>query len=254
MANDGLKAFYTDKYAHERSGGSQPQFIEPVDIPTSRNQAAVHFLVPRIKGGYVMEMGCGRGDLAKTLLRDISEIEQYTLADLSLSRVEGLKNKIPDDRVSVLELDAENIPESECGKYDCVIMVALIEHLIDPLNSLKRIRDLLVDDGFIYIETPNVAKINKRLQLLRGRFPSTSSTNEGLTQFSGEPVNMHDEGHLHYFTFRSLSLMLTEHCGYSNVEKLPYPTGRTPLGKRAHAFLARMFPELFSSLVVTASK
>ena len=39
--------------------------------------------------------------------------------------------------------------------------------------------------------------------LLLGRFPSTSQANEGL----GSDI-LFDGGHLHYFTFRSLSLLL----------------------------------------------
>jgi hypothetical protein len=49
---------------------------------------------------------------------------------------------LKDSRVSVLEMDAEDIPESEYGKFDAVIMIALIEHL-----------QLLKPNGFVYIDT-----------------------------------------------------------------------------------------------------
>jgi len=117
-------------------------------------------------------------------------------------------------------------------------MVALIEHLIDPLRAMQRIRQLLKPGGFAYIDTPNIARYTLRLKLLMGRFPSTASMNEGLTTYSGKPTDLYDEGHLHYFTYRSLSLMLTERCGFSRVVKLAYPGGRRPLGKQTHNFLA----------------
>jgi hypothetical protein len=76
--------------------------------------------------------------------------------------------------------------------------------------------------------------------------------NEGLTTYSGEPADLYDEGHLHYFTYRSLSLMLTERCGFSTTTKIAYPAGRLPLGKHIHNSLATARPEFFSELVLIA--
>lgn len=253
MAKPDLKSFYTDKYDSERAKSSIGN-LTLVDIPTTRNQAALKFLSQQVKGGDILEMGAGRGDLAQALLKIVPEIKSYTLSDLSSSRIEGVRKSIKDDRVFVKELDAEDVPESEQGKADCVIMVALIEHLVNPVEAMKNVRSLLKDGGFVYIETPNIAKLTKRILLVRGQFPSTASKNEGLTKFSGEPTDRYDEGHLHYFTYRSLSLMLTEKCGFSKVHRLAYPTGRTPLGKKVHALLVQSFPTLLSNVVIMGYK
>ena len=99
----------------------------------------------------------------------------------------------------------------------------------------------------------DIAKYDSRFKLLRGKFPSTASKNEGLTTYYNQPVDLYDEGHLHYFTFRSLSLLLTERCGFSKVEKLGYDCGgRIPLGKTIHNQLALLKPELFSELAIIA--
>jgi SAM-dependent methyltransferase len=149
-------------------------------------------------------------------------------------------------------MDVEDIPECMQGNYDAVIMVALIEHLIDPLRAMQRIRQFLKPGGFVYIDTPNIAKYTQRVKLLLGKFPSTASMNEGLTTYEGAQCDLYDEGHLHYFTYRSLSLMLTERCGFSEVVKLGYPAGRKPLGKYIHNVLATIWPELFSELAIIA--
>lgn len=57
---------------------------------------------------------------------------------------------------------------------------------------------------------------------------------------------------LHYFTYRSLSLMLTERCGFSRVVKLGYPGGKIVFGKHVHGLLATVWPEMFSELVIVA--
>jgi hypothetical protein len=55
-----------------------------------------------------------------------------------------------------------------------------------------------------------------RAQLLAGRFPSTSQPNEGL----GSDI-LFDGGHLHYFTYRSLRLLL-ERGGFRMVSRQAY--------------------------------
>ena len=251
MSENRLREHYERKYSHERTISSiEP--IQTVEIPTTRFEAVAKFFPEHFMSGDILEIGAGNGSVAKTLLMSEMKITNYTLSDMSLSRVQGLQRNLMDSRVLILELDAEDIPESEHCKYDAVIMVALIEHLIDPLRAMRNIRRLLKPKGFVYIDTPNIAKYTRRLKLLVGKFPSTASLNEGLTTYSGEPSDLYDEGHLHYFTYRSLSLMLTTRCGFSRIHKLAYPSGQMPLGKFVHNSVATMWPELFSELAIIA--
>ena len=134
MPNESLKEHYERKYSHE-SGSSSIELVKNVAIPSSRFEAVVKFFPKYFKGQNVLEIGAGNGNVAKTLLASDMKIANYTLGDISLPRVKGLQRNLNDSRVSVLEMDAENIPKSEIGKYDAVIMVALIEHLIDPLRA-----------------------------------------------------------------------------------------------------------------------
>jgi 2-polyprenyl-3-methyl-5-hydroxy-6-metoxy-1,4-benzoquinol methylase len=251
MTKETLKKHYERKYSSE-SSVSSVELIRTVTIPTSRFEAVVKFFPMYFKGGDIIEFGAGNGNVAKTLLKSELKIASYTLGDISLSRLKGLLRNLEDGRVTVLPIDAEDIPESADGNYDAIIMIALIEHLIDPLGAMQRIRQLLKPGGFVYIDTPNIAKYTQRVKLLLGRFPSTSSMNEGLTTYSGAHATLYDEGHLHYFTYRSLSLMLTERCGFSRVVKLGYPAGRNPLGKHVHNYCATFWPELFSELAIIA--
>lgn len=251
MPNEALKAHYERKYSHESTATS----IEAIRItrtPTSRFEAIINYFPHYFKHGEIMELGAGSGNVARTLLSLKLKINSYTLSDISMARLEGLKRNLDDNRVKIVEIDAENLPESEYGKYDAVIMVALIEHLIDPLHAMQAIHKLLKSGGFVYIDTPNIAKYTRRIKLLLGKFPSTASGNEGLSTYESEPADLYDEGHLHYFTYRSLSLMLTERCGFSRVVQLAYPSGTTPFGKHLHNLLAKMRPELFSELALIA--
>lgn len=251
MSNARLKEHYEWRYEDERNTvaiDGIPFQANPID----RFEAAVKFIPGLFTGGEILEIGAGTGHIAKTLLEQDCGITGYTLSDFSRPRLEGIKRTIDDTRVKILEMDAEEIPESMHGTFDAVVLIALIEHLIDPIRAMRGVRELLKPGGFVYIDTPNIARYTHRLRLLSGRFPSTGAKNEGLTTFDGLRSDLYDEGHLHYFTFRSLTLMLRDFCGFSRVQKIPYPGGFVPLGRKAHNALARAWPELFSELLVVA--
>jgi 2-polyprenyl-3-methyl-5-hydroxy-6-metoxy-1,4-benzoquinol methylase len=220
--------------------------------PQDRFHACLKYFPEYFHEGDILELGAGSGLVARSLIRSGLNLSSYTLSDFSRSRLEGLQKNFDDARVRILELDADNIPENQVIKYDAVIMIALIEHLIDPLRALRKIRNLLAPGGIVYIDTPNIAKFTRRTKLLMGRFPSTASQNEGLVTYDGWPVDLYDEGHLHYFTYRSLSNMLLQHCGFSKVKKLGYYCGRHLFGPKLDDALARSWPELFSELVMVA--
>lgn len=251
MSNLSLKEHYERKYQEENIVESIPS-INEVDIPRDRFEAALKFFPKYFKGEEILELGAGDGRVAKALLLKDQSIKKYTLGDISRPRLNGVRENLNDARIDIVEIDADDVSAIQ-GSYDAVIMIALIEHLVDPLRAMQRIHTLLKPGGFVYIDTPNIAKYDSRFKLLTGRFPSTASRNEGLTTYYNQPVDLYDEGHLHYFTFRSLSLLLTERCGFSKVEKLGYDCGgRIPLGKSIHNQLALWKPELFSELAIIA--
>ncbi len=251
MGNEHLKDFYNRDHAYELKQTAIP-VISPVAVPVNRWQAAMHYFPRIFKGGDILELGGGSGVVANSLLHTDLPINRYVLTDFSVTRLDPVRRLLDDPRLSVLELDAEAAPESEYGRYDAVIMMALIEHLVDPLGAMRRIRCLLKPGGFVYLDTPNLAKYTRRVKLLFGRFPSTASRNEGLTRFSGAPVELYDNGHLHYFTFRSLERMLTGRCGFSRVVRLPYHEGLRLPGKRLQHLLAQGLPTLFSEIAMIA--
>lgn len=251
MPDEILKDHYERKYQNEDIGSIQ-NTIKDINFPGNRFEAAVKYFPKFFKSGDIIELGAGNGIVAKTLLESDLDILSYTVGDISLPRLRGMKNNIIDERLTITELDAEQIPESLYGKFDAVIMIALIEHLIDPMGAMQNIRKLLKPNGFVYIDTPNIAKYSRRIKLLFGKFPSTASVNEGLKMYSGQPVDLFDEGHLHYFTYRSLSLMLLQRCGYSRIRKLGYPIASSKIGRHFWGFLARLHPDLFSELAIVS--
>jgi len=242
---------YDEKYAAEEAG-ARPEPVALTPTPTDRFEAAVSGVHARFTGGRVLEIGAGSGRVARALLATGLACEGYTATDLSTHRLAGMRASIDDPRVEVRRFDLDDPDPSLEGQFDAVLLVALIEHVFDPLRALATVRRLLRPGGFALIDTPNIAKYTRRLKLLLGRFPSTASLNEGLLTYDGRPVDLHDEGHLHYFTFRSLEKLLLERCGFARIERVPYATPPF-LGAPALAYrLAARWPTLFSELCVVA--
>ncbi len=56
--------------------------------------------------------------------------------------------------IRLIKCDVENLSIEE-AKYDLIFMSQLLEHLLSPHNTLKRLYTCLNPDGIIVIETPN---------------------------------------------------------------------------------------------------
>ena len=249
-----LQGHYDSKYEGEKFSSSA-KIVEYRSPPSNRHEFCLKFFLNHFKGGDILELGAGSGLIVRSLIAHGLKFNNYTLSELSGARLQGLLREFNDPRVRVLKLDAESLPSDNLPTYDAIIMLALIEHLIDPLGAMRSLHKLLKPGGFIFIDTPNLAKFTRRAKLLLGRFPATASRNEGLTTYDGKLVDLYDEGHLHYFTCRSLSLMLIERCGFSKIEKLGYfigPNGQRIFGHRFADALARVWPEMFSEIVLVA--
>ncbi|MEI9892072.1 MAG: class I SAM-dependent methyltransferase [Caulobacteraceae bacterium] len=239
-----LLEHYETKYAGADHASTSVATLRAT--PRDRFEGTVATMHKHFRGGDILEVGGGDGIIPRSLIAMDMPFDSYTLTDLSPTRASASAASISDPRVKGFALDIEK-GSSELGMYDAIIMIALIEHLIDPMGAMRVIRKMLKPGGFAYIDTPNIAKYTRRIKLALGQFPSTASKDEGLTTYDGGAVDMYDEGHLHYWTYGSMERMLTRYCGFTSVERRPYP-----VGNRAPAILAKAWPAMFSDVSVIA--
>lgn len=208
------------------------------------------------KGGSVLEIGAGLGDLAQQMISAQVGITSYAVTDCCEDQVRILREKCLGDPFRTFLLDAANMPSGMAGLYDAVVMLHVIEHVVDPISVLRNIRSVLRPGGFLYIETPNIAKYSRRIKLMAGWFPATGGLREGILSYEGKPVTIMDGGHLHYFTYRSLAEVMKRYCGFSRTEKLSRFEDGNLLGLAASSlsarFIARSWPEMFSDVVLVA--
>jgi SAM-dependent methyltransferase len=232
-----------DHYDRRYAGTPADAPVELRTRPENRHEMLVA-VARRHAGKRYLEIGAGAGG---ALLALVPYYEQLVATELSPVRTAALAAacaKHP--QIQVIEHDIEAAPlPFPAASFDTIAMSGVIEHLIDPIRVLVALRALVRPGGHVLIDTPNIAKWTRRVKLALGYFPSTASRGEGLVAWDRvTPTELHDEGHFHYFTFRSLRRICLERAGFSQVEELGY--GRHPL--------ARRWPTLFSDIFLVATR
>ena len=171
--------------------------ISPSGWPRNRVEAIVAHAG---SGTSVLDVGCGNGHLLYQLRHRFTQLLGLEYSAHRLAQARLNLGGLP---FTAMQGSAEDMVDIGSHSLDCVVSADTIEHVPEVYRAAAEIHRVLRPGGRLVINTPNIAFVKKRALLLLGRFPSTSQRNEGL----GSDV-LFDGGHLHYFTYRSLSLLL----------------------------------------------
>lgn len=164
-------------------------------------------------GESVMDIGCGDGSL---LWQFRDRYHHLVGLEYSAERLRQAEANLAGLNFTPVEGSAEDMRAVADCSIDRIVTADVIEHIPDVYAASREMFRVLKPGGLLVVNTPNIAFIKKRLVLALGRFPSTSQPNEGL----GSDV-LFDGGHLHYFTYRSLRLLL-ERAGFEMVRSMGF--------------------------------
>jgi SAM-dependent methyltransferase len=97
----------------------------------------------------ILEVGSGLGYLTYSL-----NIDGYQAVGLDVSE-EAVRKAREEYGEYYIAGDLFDLAVKEKGKYDCVIMAELIEHVVNPKDFVQAALSLINENGFLIITTPN---------------------------------------------------------------------------------------------------
>lgn len=99
--------------------------------------------------GHVLDIGCGYAEVYREYQQ---KIESYTGIEMREEHVAELKLEFPSAHFYTCQLDDENLPLDR--SFDCIVMMALIEHIFNQKHLMQNVKNVLAPDGKIVITTP----------------------------------------------------------------------------------------------------
>lgn len=152
------------------------------EIYFSGSRPEVAQLVP-IGAKNVLDVGCGFGGLGQLLReRNVENLFGIEINPIASTHLEKIY-----DQYWIGSVEAIDLPET-LPKFDYIIFADVLEHLVDPWETVRRYAQLLANDGKVIASIPNVRNLGLLYNLIfRGRWTYSDS---GLL----------DRTHLRFFT------------------------------------------------------
>jgi 2-polyprenyl-3-methyl-5-hydroxy-6-metoxy-1,4-benzoquinol methylase len=141
----------------------------------------------------VLEVGCAEGAFAAAV-KDRTGAEVWGI-ELNAEAAEQAAAVI--DRVFVGDA-GDRINELPDGYFDAIVCNDVLEHLVDPLAILTRLRDKLKPDGVVVASIPNI------------RYLPALSKVVFRKDFPQDDFGIFDRTHLRFFTRKSIVRMFTK--------------------------------------------
>lgn len=137
----------------------------------------------------VLDIGSCEAEIHQDL-RD-KGVKRYVGVDLIDNPKHNALMKQRLDEYHVIDLN-KNIFPFKPKEFDVIICGDVLEHLVDPWNVLKRLKEYLKDDGIMIVSLPNSLNHYKVLRRILS----------GTTQYEG--AGLWDHTHVRFFTKQSM--------------------------------------------------
>ena len=152
----------------------------------------INFLKKNIsKNKNILEIGSGYGFFLERMTRLGYKITGIELTEEKIR----ISKRISKARVLDYDLTERN---PDIGKFDAIVMFHVLEHIINPVLFLKKIKELLKTKGKLIIEVPNADDFQLNF-------------NKKYREWYWQ------RAHIHYFTPKILKKILQK-AGYKNIK------------------------------------
>ena len=115
----------------------------------------IHWIGSRVRGRYVLDVGCSQGIQSILLGREGKQCEGIDISDRSIKEANEYlqkEEKSTQERVKFLQADYMNFIAKR--KYDTIIISEVLEHLMNPLPFIQKAKSELNDNGILLVSIP----------------------------------------------------------------------------------------------------
>ncbi|MBN1870832.1 MAG: class I SAM-dependent methyltransferase [Candidatus Omnitrophica bacterium] len=206
-----------------------PEIALRVELLSQRLQ-----LLSKNEQPMILEIGVGTGDVTLMLAKQFKHV---TCVDMEEDNCQAVSDRLKPSGLNHVEFVCSTIEAASLPKksYQHIIMQNILEHLKDPVEVLKVVKNYLKPDGRIHLSVPLANSLHRWLGVELGMIPSTETLAESDIQYG------------HYRVY--VPQLLRDHiqsAGYTVAfEKLfylkPLTTAvLTPLSREIHEALFRL--------------
>jgi 2-polyprenyl-3-methyl-5-hydroxy-6-metoxy-1,4-benzoquinol methylase len=128
-------------------------------------------LKPFLNNGSMLEVGSADGEMTKFLL---PHFDKYTVVEGAKKYVDAVK-KI-DPKIKAVCSMIEDFETDE--RFDHIMFAHVLEHVVDPVKVLIKLKSLLTTKGQLYIIVPNANSLHRQAGVAMGLIDRPTSLNE----------------------------------------------------------------------------
>ena len=186
----------------------------------------------------VLEVGCATGYITRKMKENNCKVTGIEIDSQSAEIAKQYCEQIIIGNIE--EIKDLNLQQEY---FDFILFADVLEHLVNPIKTLFRIKKYLKKDGRLFISLPNVANYRVRLNLLVGRFDYTK-------------IGLLDRTHLRFFTIKTAK-QLIKNAGLKLEGMDVTPTWNSSISflNKFYYSIAKVFKGLFGyNILLLASK
>jgi SAM-dependent methyltransferase len=154
-----ISAYYREGYWEDRGAVAESGELSQSDASLERGRAILDWARSRVgPADLTVEIGCGHGEIL-AYLRD-----QLGCQALGVEPSRAQATAAARFGLEILNADLEGV-DLRGRRAKLLVLSHVLEHFHDPRAALARCRELLADDGWLFIEVPNILNPNPRKRL-----------------------------------------------------------------------------------------
>lgn len=199
---------------------SAPRVIDPTQSAGPFTHEVVASLLDRPTELCVIDLGAGPGNFTAYLER-----AGYRVVAIDIDEEDYRRAGHATAPFIVANLD-EVLPQLMDDGIGGVVAIEILEHLESPLRLIRSVADVLVNDGWLIVTTPNVSSLSSKLELIvRGN------------EFGFRDDDFDLNGHISPISLKQLT-RIGSRVGLE-IERVTYNVGRIPVPRLRRRFLLR---------------